>query len=359
MIQISEDPNHRFAGRSIAFEFALQMSYYAVRSGKTPGIYQTWDEAKLHTEGFKGAVHKKFKTQSEANDFLQTCGGYSAPTAHYPTSTSSSYAVPSSVPANAYLNARPAPLSRPANSKSQVAMKSSNSADFDYRIYTDGACKGNNHVHSKICPAGWGAVILSNKDEIVDEIYAPVELSPTSSDYMGASVGSNNTAELTAIGEALKWVRDNSENAICACGRKTCVCRQPTISIRYDSEYAAKSVTGTFNGEKNKQLYTNIREIYKSVQSGGVCSDGRYEGQRRKPVNIKFEKVKGHSGDIWNDKADNLANRGASGLTSRSGRYAASPSQKNSEASNKKSRKTVDLCDDGDDASSISKKRKR
>lgn len=350
------------------------MSYYAVRSGKTPGIYKTWDEAKLHTEGVKGAVHKKFKTQSEADNFLQTCGGYSAPTANY------SYAVPSAVPAKAHLTARPAPLSNlTANSKNPVAItarsdtyastkgnisssvgvKSATNANNDYKIYTDGACKGNNNVHSKVCPAGWGALILSNKDEIVDEIYAPVELRPTSSDYMGASVGSNNTAELTAIGEALKWVRDSSENAFCACGKKTCVCPQATISIRYDSEYAAKSVTGAFNGEKNKQLYTNIREIYKSVQSGGVCRDGQHAGQRRKPVNIKFEKVKGHSGDIWNDKADNLANRGASGLTSRSGGNAACSSQKNREVSNKESRKIVDVCHDGDDESMTPRKRRR
>ena len=42
------------------------MKYYAVRIGRNPGIYHTWDECKRETMGFKGASFKKFSTREDA-----------------------------------------------------------------------------------------------------------------------------------------------------------------------------------------------------------------------------------------------------------------------------------------------------
>ena len=46
------------------------MKYYAVRIGKNPGIYHTWDECKRETMGFKGASFKKFSTREDAEAFI-------------------------------------------------------------------------------------------------------------------------------------------------------------------------------------------------------------------------------------------------------------------------------------------------
>lgn len=46
------------------------MKYYAVRKGKTPGIYTTWDECKIQVHGFKGAIYKSFKNIKDAENFL-------------------------------------------------------------------------------------------------------------------------------------------------------------------------------------------------------------------------------------------------------------------------------------------------
>lgn len=46
------------------------MKYYAVRIGRNPGIYHTWDECKRETMGFKGASFKKFSTREDAEDFI-------------------------------------------------------------------------------------------------------------------------------------------------------------------------------------------------------------------------------------------------------------------------------------------------
>lgn len=44
--------------------------FYAVKKGKKPGIYLTWDEAKTQVNGFSGAQYKSFKTKSEAEEFM-------------------------------------------------------------------------------------------------------------------------------------------------------------------------------------------------------------------------------------------------------------------------------------------------
>lgn len=45
--------------------------FYAVKKGKKPGIYLTWDEAKTQVNGFSGAQYKSFKTKSEAEEFMK------------------------------------------------------------------------------------------------------------------------------------------------------------------------------------------------------------------------------------------------------------------------------------------------
>lgn len=46
------------------------MKYYAVKVGKNPGIYTTWEECSKEVLGFEGAIYKSFKTESEAMDFI-------------------------------------------------------------------------------------------------------------------------------------------------------------------------------------------------------------------------------------------------------------------------------------------------
>ena len=48
----------------------MASKFYAVRKGKKPGIYNTWDECKNQVNGFPGAEYKSFKTKSEANAYM-------------------------------------------------------------------------------------------------------------------------------------------------------------------------------------------------------------------------------------------------------------------------------------------------
>ena len=46
------------------------MKYYAVKKGRNPGIYTSWDSCLEEVKGYSGAVYKSFKTLEEANDFM-------------------------------------------------------------------------------------------------------------------------------------------------------------------------------------------------------------------------------------------------------------------------------------------------
>lgn len=48
----------------------MAKSFYAVRKGLVPGIYENWDEAKAQITGFPGAEYKGFMTIKEAQAYM-------------------------------------------------------------------------------------------------------------------------------------------------------------------------------------------------------------------------------------------------------------------------------------------------
>ena len=53
----------------------MAKKYYAVRVGKTPGIYLTWDDCKSMVDGYSGAKYKSFGSLAEAEKFLEGGAG--------------------------------------------------------------------------------------------------------------------------------------------------------------------------------------------------------------------------------------------------------------------------------------------
>ena len=48
----------------------MASQYYAVKKGKVPGIYLSWNDCKAMVDGYPGAVYKSFKTIEEAEKFI-------------------------------------------------------------------------------------------------------------------------------------------------------------------------------------------------------------------------------------------------------------------------------------------------
>ncbi|CAM9484799.1 unnamed protein product, partial [Ectocarpus fasciculatus] len=171
---------------------------------------------------------------------------------------------------------------------------------------------GNNNVAKVAHAAGWGVAgvlgsgpndedALSAENPLV-EMCGPVVIDPSHSDYIGATLGSNNTAELTAIGEALIWLAHHCREIEADRTR----CGFGPVVVRYDSDYAAKSVMGVYNGKKNVELIGQVRQVYADAQAA-LQSMRRSCGAGTANNGIKFSHVKGHSGHRWNERADELA----------------------------------------------------
>ena len=102
--------------------------------------------------------------------------------------------------------------------------------------------------------------------------------------YIGATVGSNNTAELSAFAHALRWILMSHKS-----GR---------VVLRGDSEYAMNVGSGKWKGKANKELVGSVRNLWNEASSS---------------FDISVEHVRAHEGHRWNERADHLAFRAMKG----------------------------------------------
>ena len=62
---------YRLPRRPLANGRARRSKFYAVRVGKIPGVYETWDECRAEVHKYSGAVFKSFKSRVEAEEFVK------------------------------------------------------------------------------------------------------------------------------------------------------------------------------------------------------------------------------------------------------------------------------------------------
>lgn len=140
------------------------------------------------------------------------------------------------------------------------------------KVYTDGSCFGNPG------PGGWGAIFVSNKG---------LEKMSGSDKYT-----TNNKMELFAVIKAIKKIKKDSTH------------KNNTYEIYSDSAYVINAITKgwlekwktngwkTSDGKdvKNKELWIEFNSLLMSLK-----------------VKPQFIKVKGHSGNQYNEYVDKLA----------------------------------------------------
>ena len=138
-------------------------------------------------------------------------------------------------------------------------------------IYADGACKGNPG------PGGWGAWI--RYDEHEKELFG------------GEPLTTNNRMELTAVIRALEALK-----------------RACKIKVYTDSVYVQKGISEWIIGWKARNWRTSDK---KPVKNDDLWRELDVLVQQHQ---IQWIWVKGHAGDIGNERADMLANKGVEQL---------------------------------------------
>ncbi|CAK9058747.1 unnamed protein product [Durusdinium trenchii] len=158
-----------------------------------------------------------------------------------------------------------------------------------WHLFVDGSCPVNKLAGKVPTAAGWGIAVYrfdQRPAEIFVELFGPVVTEAVSPLSLGAMCGSNNTGELSAMAEALLWLRDECPEE-----------RTPAV-LHYDSEYVANIVLGRNRAHKNVELAQKLQGLYAEVQAS-------------RPVRLSH--VKGHSGCAGNERADQLAAQGTEG----------------------------------------------
>ena len=157
-------------------------------------------------------------------------------------------------------------------------------------IYVDGSCEENRNVTSKT-PAGWGFCVISGDSgigkgggDVIFERSGPVVTEESVDGFLGAEVGSNNTAELSAIAHAMRWLLSEGDSQ--------------DVVLRGDSQYALNIASGEWRAKANKELAGSVQALWSEVASlHSLCA----------------EHVRAHRGHRWNERADHLAFRAMQG----------------------------------------------
>ena len=178
------------------------MPYYSVHKGRKPGIYATWAEAFSNVDKFNGAVYKKFKNLTEANDFLKYGFRYNQP-----------------------------------NRNSDLVKKIQHGVKY-INVYTDGSSI-NNHKSQELRGAGMG---------IVFDFETPIELSI----QFSCGEKSNNRAELCAIINAIQIANEKETYDPRYSG---------LLNIFTDSKYSMTCATNMKKWEKNDWNGSNGKQV--------------------------------------------------------------------------------------------------
>ena len=133
------------------------------------------------------------------------------------------------------------------------------------QIFTDGACKGNPG------PGGWGAILRFQDNEKEINGYE--------------SLTTNNIMELMAVIESLKAISKPFE-----------------IEITTDSKYVKNGITSWIHNWKKNGWKTAAK---KPVKNKELWIELDHLIQKH---NVSWKWVKGHSGHLENERADELAN---------------------------------------------------
>ena len=194
--------------------------YYAVKAGRTTGIFTTWDACKASVAGYSGAEYKGFPTKEEAEAYLSESG-----------------------------------------KKEDAENLETSTPPHHITAYVDGS------FMEGISGYSFGCVILTPQGEVIRE-------SGCGDEAEGISMR-NVAGELMGAMFAVEWCKEHGCSAVTIC-----------------HDYTGIEMWATGKWKTNKQMTQQYAEYMKENSAS---------------IDITFKKIAAHTGDKYNEEADQLA----------------------------------------------------
>ncbi|KAI9780503.1 MAG: hypothetical protein M1835_004475 [Candelina submexicana] len=314
--------------------------FYAVQSGRVPGVYTDWPSAQKQITGWKAPKHKSFVSRAEAEKFVRV-GGSNGQNGQNGGASGNGIVPEHSVAGKANtLETSNVPMSKVPTSKK---VKKSNPTDINGSSSTTIADEVAEPTEPGTGPLPSGAidgfdpriVLDPESGEVVfksDEQKALVKLKskgekPTGMLRIytdGSSLGNGALGAKAGVGvyfgpddarnisEPLPGPRQTNQRAeLTAVSRALDIApRHRDVAIFTDSKYAIDCVTVWFiNWRRNKWITAAGKPVENKDLVEGILS--KIEERNALKVQTKFQWIKGHANDPGNVAADTLAASGA------------------------------------------------
>lgn len=239
------------------FNEVIRVKFYAVKSGRKPGIYRTWEETKKQVDGFSGAEYKSFDKVTDATEYM-----------------------------NFGKEERDRVMEKDENALNEAANKiikfNPKSDDYFAYVYTDGGTRnsGAGVKGGSVAPtdkAAWAYLIEWNGKRI--------------SNSGGEYGATNNKMEQTGFINALEKLIELGFN-------------EKKLMFRLDSKYVLQPITeGWLEGWKKRGWKKSSGEL------ANVEEWKKIDKLLANFPDAHFEWVKGHANHPGNEFVDGLLNQ--------------------------------------------------
>ncbi|BEU86553.1 hypothetical protein TAMA11512_00170 [Selenomonas sp. TAMA-11512] len=240
----------------------MAKKYYAVRRGRTTGIFTDWMSCKASIDGFQGARYKGFLSREEAEAWLLGDDPRDGRSARPMKSVRAGDIAETGTP----------------GSLSDLFGKSAAAPAVPegHLVYTDGSC-----LRNPAGPGGWAVCIV---DESAANGFRTVS--------GGVPSTTNNRMEMTAVIEALRTVSPGD-----------------SLTVVTDSQYVKNGIT--------KWIFSWKKRGWKKADGESVLNQDLWMEMDRLMATrrVDFQWVKGHAGSRYNEICDALAKKEASTYT--------------------------------------------
>lgn len=229
----------------------MSKKHYVIWKGKQTGIFDTWSKVQSLVSGLNNAQYMGFPSKEAAEAAFKDTYTKALMKRSLTKNTSD----------------------KKSKEKSKVTTSKTKTLNFaDYNIYCDGACSPN--------PGKSGSgVAIYNKEQVVELWYG-----------LHDKKGTNNTAELLALYEALKFAEKYIEQRL-------------SVQILSDSKYSIDCITKWAIGWQKKGWTRGKGEEIKNLEVIKNC----FALYQRHKTNIVISHVKGHANIEGNELSDRMA----------------------------------------------------